>query len=394
MKKLIALLLALCMLFALCACGADSTPAAEPDSSAASGSEAPTTSAADDNDKTDDEVYTVSIQFSFPEESATGAKNVMAAIEEASGGRIQFEVYYSYSYVDAGDVVDALETNQLDIAALMPTEHASVFPLNGAMTALPLLNFPSWEASTQIYLSLLYGNEDMMAEFTDNGMVFWAGYMCPGYQFYSTKSVSETTPDLFNGYTVMCDQAQMQSFINSNKGGAISVFPTDYLSNLQNGVADALVQHVNCAYVFGCLDYVESAVFFGEGGFYNLPLVYAFSERFWNDLPEDLQAIFAEYADDMCYESHMSDEALYSNVAYPALLESAEVIVLDDKQIAAWQDAIAPVVDEAMVSISEDSPNAEAAYAQLKDMIANYDADSFRIGVNNFGLETVWGAAE
>ena len=385
MKKLIALFLALCMVFALCACGAkDDAPAAQAGSQAAADPAAPVNS---------DEVYTVSIQFSFPEESADGAKQVMSAIEEASGGRIQFEVYYSYSYVDAGDLVDALETNQLDIAGLMPTEHASVFPLNGAMTALPLMNYPDWEASTKIYLSMLYNNADMMAEFTDNGMVFWAGYMCPGYQLYSSKALTDVTPSVYNGLTVMCDNAQMQQFINQNKGGAISVFPPDYLSNLQNGVADTLVQHVNCAFVFGCFDYIDTAIFFGEGGFYNLPLVYAFSERFWNDLPADLQAIFAEYADDMCYASHMSDMGLYANVAMPALQASANIITLDDAQIAAWQDAIKPIVDSAMTDIAGDSPNAPAALEQLKTMIANYDAATFQIGTNNFGHETVWGSA-
>lgn len=382
MKKILALLLAALMLLALCACG-EKTENQPPDDGTG-------TAAAPADGKT----YNVSIQFSFPEESADGAKKVMQAIEEESGGRIKFDVYYSYSFVEAGDVIDALDTNQLDIAGFMPSEHPAVFPLNGAMMSLPLLNFPGWEASSQIWLSLLYNNEDMMAEFTNNGMVFWAGYMCPGYQFYSSKPVEDVTPSIFNGRTVMCDQAQMQSFINANKGGAISVFPPDYLSNLQNGVADTLIQHVCCAYVFGCFDYVKSAVFFGEGGFYNLPLAYAFSESFWNSLPADLQDIFARHAADMCYESHMSDEALYSNVAYPALQETADIIMLDESQIAVWQSAIAPIVDTAMASISVDSPNAFAAFDQLKGLIGSYDTASFRIGTNNFGYESVWGGGD
>ncbi len=379
MKKIITLLLALCMVLSLCACGGTSSSTGD-DSTAEA-----------DSSVSSDEVYTVSIQFTFPEESADGAKEVMEAIEEASEGRIQFEVYYSYSFVDAEDVVDALETNQLDIAGMMTSDHASIFPLTGAMMSLPLLNYPNWDASTQIYLSMLYNNEDMMAEFTDNSMVFWAGYMCPGYQFYSSKSLDELSPSVFSGLTVMCDNAQMQSFINQNSGGAISVIPTDYLTNLQNGVADTLIQHVNCAYVFGCFDYIETAIFFGEGGFYNLPLAYAFSETFWNSLPEDLQEIFMEYADDMSYASHMSDVALYENVALPALEEVTDIIVLDDEEIAVWQEAIAPIVESALEDIAGDSPNAMEAYEQLTTMIAEYDADTFEIGTNNFGYDTVWG---
>lgn len=337
----------------------------------------------------DDEVYNVSIQFSFPEESAAGALSVMEQIEEASNGRIHFETYYSYSFVDAGDVVDALETNQLNIAGFMPTEF-STFALNGRLTALPLMNYPSWEASSKIYLSMVYNNQDMLDEFTNNGLVFWAGYMCPGYQFYSTKEITDYTPNAFNGLTVMCDNSEMQTLINNYKGGAITAFTPDYLSNLQNGVADALVQHLNCAYVFGCLDYVKTAIFFGEGGFYNLPLVYCISEAFWDSLPEDLQAIFAEYADDFSKAGYESDLGLYENAAYPTLEEHAQIVVLDDDQITEWQDACTDIVANALEGITRDNAAAPEAYEQIKEMIANYDDATFEIGTNNFGIETEW----
>lgn len=246
-------------------------------------------------------------------------------------------------------------------------------------------------AACQIWLNLLYSNQDMMDEYTKNGMVFWGGYMCPGYQFYSSKEITDTTPSAFNGLTVMCDNAEMQSFINGNKGGAISVFPPDYLSNLQNGVADALVQHVNCAYVFGCFDYVKTAVFFGEGGFYNLPLAYCFSETFWDKLPEDLQDIFAKHASQLCYESYASDNGLYSNVAYPTLQEKANIITLDDAQIAQWQDAEKDIVDNSITEISKDNSAAQTVYEELKGLISGYDAGSFKIGTNNFGQEMNWG---
>lgn len=379
MKKFIALLLALAMVFSLCACGGN----------AASTTEAPATEAGS-SPATSDEVYTVSIQFSFPESSADGAKEVMAAIEEASGGRIKFEVYYSFSFVESADVPEALATNQLNIAAMNLNEYPSVFPLNGAMCSLPLLNYPSWEAANKIYLNMLYNTDEMMAEFTDNGMVYWGGYMMPGYQLYSTKELTDVTPAVFNGLTVMCDNSQMQSLINSNKGGSSTVIPTDYLTNLQNGVSDTLVQHVCCAYVFGCFDYVKSAIFFGEGGFYNLPLGYAFSESFWNSLPTDLQQIFMDYADDMCYKGYASDVALYDNVAYPTLAEKATITVLNDEQIAVWQEAIAPVVDGALAEIEKDSPTVTTVYQKLKDTIASYN-DDFKIGTNNFGIEAQWG---
>ncbi len=366
MKKLIALALTLCMVFALCTGFA---------------------AAADDT-------VTVTVQFSFPEESAQGALKVMKQMEEASGGRLKFENYFSFSFVDAADVPDALATGQLDLAGFNPAEHPAEMPLVGSMMSLPLLNFPGWTASSKILLSMLYSTPEMMQEFEDYGFMFYAGYMCPGYQFYSTKEITDLTPSAFNGLTVMCDQPEMAQFINQNKGGAISAFPPDYLTNLQNGVADALVQHVCCAFVFGCFDYVKSAVFFGEGGFYNMPLVYGMSQSFWDGLDDDIKQVFIDYADDFCYWSQMADEDLYNFAAYPALEANAEITVLDADQIAAWQEAIAPIVDAKMDEITAASPNAPEIFAKLKDMIANYDAETFEIGENNFGEEVVWAPAE
>ncbi len=382
MKKLLALLLALAMVLSLCACGgAEASTASAAEGTSAAGEAAPA-----------EDVHTVSIQLTFPEASAAGALEVLNAIEEASNGRIKFEIYYSFSFVESKDVPDALATNQLDIAGMNLAEYASIFPLNGAMCSLPLLNYPDWEAANKVWLNMLYSTPEMMDEFSNNSMVFWAGFMMPGYQLYSTKELTDLTPATFNGLTVMCDNAQMQTLINENKGGASTVIPPDFLTNLQNGVADTLVQHVCCAYAFGCFDYVKSAIFFGEGGFYNLPLGYAFSETFWNELPDDLKEIFMEYADDMCYKGYESDLALYANAAYPELEQKAtSITVLDEAQIAVWQEAMAPIVESSLADIEKDNANVRTVYQKLKDTIASYDAASFAIGTNNFGKEAVWG---
>ena len=384
MKKVIALLLALSMVFALCACGGSEATSAPAESAAAEASTEAAAPAADD-------VITVSIQLTFPEESAAGAKEVLAAIEEASGGRVKFEIYYSFSFVESADVPEALKTNQLDIAGMNLAEYPATFPLNGAMTSLPLLNYPGWEAANKIWLNTLFNSPEMQAEFTNNSMVFWAGYMMPGYQLYSSKELDDLTPAVFNGKTVMCDNAQMTELINANKGGASMVIPPDFLPNLQNGVADTLMQHICCAWAFGCFDYVKSAYFFGDGGFYNLPLGYAMSETFWNSLPEDIQAIFAEYSDDLCYKSYTSDLALYENVAYPDLEAKATITVLNDEQIAVWQEAMAPIVENAVQNIKKDNANVETILQQLKDNIASYDPANSALGTNTFGLEAKWG---
>lgn len=408
MKKLIALALAVFMVFSLCACsgGVDtavledileavkslqaSVDALAGGEAAAPAEEAPAEEAAEPAPAGDGKVYYVHIVYSFPEVSGDGAKKAMADVEEASGGRIQFDVDWQFGTYSPLEICSLLEKNEIDMATFNPAEHPAEMPLNGKLVCLPLLNYPGWEASTKIYLNLLFNNDAMMAEYTDNGMLFYAGYMMPGYQIYSTKEITDTTPALFDGLRVMVDQPQMNEFINANNGAASRVDVTDYTMNLSGGNQDTLVQHVNCAFAFQTFEYFKSAVFFGEGGFYSQPCVYGMSQTFWDSLPEDLQEIFMDYAAEFCYESQKADEALYDNAAYPSLAENADIIVLDDEEIAEWQDAIAPIVDAAVDEITADSPTAPEVLATLKDMIANYDADTFEIGANNFGREVIW----
>ncbi len=433
MKKVLSLALALVMVFSLCACGGsvdtakldellsslqslsaqiddlsaavlEGAPAAEAPAEAAPteaasaeeapaaeapAEEAPAEEAEEPAEIPDDAIY-VRLQFSFPEASAQGALEVMDEITKASGGRIQFETYYSFAKVPAEDVPEALASNRLDIAGFNPSEHPIEMPLNGSMMTLPLLNFPDWRACSQIYLAMLYSTDEMMAEYTDNGMYFYAGYMCPGYQIYSNKELTDTSPSVFSGLNVICDQPQMSQFIIQNGGGTDGAFPPEYLDKLARNTDDTLVQHVNCAYVFGCFDYAKSALFFGEGGFYNQPCVYGMSQDFWDNLDPELQQIFMDYASEFCYKSQTADEALYYNAAYPALEANAEITVLGDEEIAAWQEAIAPIVDAAVEDITAKSPNAPEILAKLKDMIANYDEATFEIGTNNFGLDANW----
>ena len=336
-----------------------------------------------------DDVVTVTIQYGYPAESAVEQDKVLDEMEEVSGGRLKFERYYSYSFVENGDVVDALGTNQLNVACFMPNEN-SQFTLNGRIVGLPLLNYPGWEAANKIYNYLIYNNEAVMKEFTDNDMVLWTGYICPGYQFYTTKELTDFTPAAFNGQTVMCDNVEMTQLINANQGGAITAFPTDYLSNMQNGVCEGLVQHANCAFVFGVFDYVKTAIFFGEGGFYNLPLCFGMSQIFWDGLDDDLKQIFIDYQDDFTKAQYYGDLGLYENAAIPTLEGNANVVVLDDAQIAEWQAACADIVAASVESLTADNAAVPDVYAQLKDLIANYDDATFTIGTTNLGNEFVW----
>ena len=365
MKKFLALILALVMIFALAACGGEKQPA-------------------DAGNKDDGKVYTVSLQYSFPEPNAGPLDAVLKQMEEESNGRLKFELYYSNAMFANADVLDALEANTLNIAGIMPVEYATL-QLNGRAMGIPFQGFESWQAANDIYLKALYAEDSiLMKEYTDAGLVFWAGSMCPGYQFYSVKEVKDLTPAIFNGLTMMTENAEMQTFIGQNGGAAIAAFPPDFYANLSNGVADGLMQHLNCATAFGVPDLVKSAVYFGEGGFYNYPIVYVMGQTFWDSLPEDLQQLFAKYSTVFAKASYDNDVNQYQGNIDAMLEKGVELIVLDEAQVAEWQTAFQPIVDNLLNEMGAD---AKAVYETLKAEIAVYDAATYKVGPNNFGVE-------
>lgn len=363
MKKLFALILALAMVFSLAACGGGDTQ---------QGSDS----------KDDGKVYTVSLQFSFPETNAGPLEEVLDQMEEASNGRLKFELYYSNSMIANADVVDALQSGTLNIAGMMPAEY-SILALNGRLSGVPFLGYESYEAANDIYLNVLWNNEDLMAEYTDNGLVLWAASMCPGYQLYTTTKIQEVTPALFSGLTIMTENPEMQSFISSNSGAAVAAFPPDFYANLSNGVCEGLVQHLNCLTAFGCVELVETAIFFGEGGFYNYPIVYCMGQGFWDSLPEDIQQIFIDYSVAYSAASFNNDKNQYEENLANMEAAGVNMITMSEAQIAEWQEAFQPVLNNLLSSLGNDA--AESVYQQFKDTIASYDAATFQVGENNFG---------
>lgn len=360
MKKLFALIMALVMVFSLAACGSS------------------------DSNATDDKVYTVSLQFTFPETNCAPLQAVLDEMEEASNGRLKFEVYYSSSMVANADIIDALQAGTLSVAGVMPAEH-SILQLNGRLSGVPFLGYESYEAANDIFLNVLWNNEDMLAEYSDNGLVLWAASMCPGYQFYTTTKIDEADPSLFAGLTIMTENAEMQSFVSSNGGASVAAYPPDFYANLSNGVCEGLVQHLNCLTAFGCVELIETAVFFGEGGFYNYPIVYCMGEDFWNSLPEDLQQIFIDYSAAYSAASFNNDKDQYDGNLANMEAAGVNMIMMTEAEIAEWQEAFQPVLTQLLSSMNNDA--AESVYQQFVDTIASYDADTFVVGANNFGVE-------
>ena len=150
MKKIIAMLLALVMVFALCACGAKEEPAAAPaEAPAAAPAETPAEAPAD---AATYEYPEMTIQFAhvnaIDQPIGVAVDKFAKLINERSGGKITIDVYPASSLYDQNGIYDALSLDNLDMGIGDVSGISNTIPAYG-LYALPML-YDSYDTMAKI----------------------------------------------------------------------------------------------------------------------------------------------------------------------------------------------------------------------------------------------------
>lgn len=355
MKKLIALLLALVMVFAVAACGGGNTDTGEANPNADDG-----------------KIYEINVNLTFPEVSASGFIKWCEEVTEATGGRLKFNNYYSYSLVALPDVVKGLQTGLVDMAAVTLYEYPSIFTLNGNVFGLPFLGWKDEASASEIYWEMMEECPELMAEYETLGLHYMSAYAMPGYNMFMTKADAMETPADLKGHKVITVSTAAQELLAANGGAPVSAGPTDYYSNLEKGVADSIISHINVLGAFGVApELIDKAVFFGDeySGAYMYMLGFVFSEDFWNTLPADIQAVLTEKAPllgQYCLEADMN----LSKVFIDKLDEAGvEKVILNDEQVKVWADALTGFTADELAEWGEINPATESIYETILEKI-------------------------
>ncbi|MBS5432337.1 MAG: TRAP transporter substrate-binding protein [Firmicutes bacterium] len=140
MKKTLAFVLALCMVFALCACGGNAPAKEEPTSEPAAGAAAP---AGDSSD----ELKPITIVFATPNANANieseYAQKWIAAVEEKSGGKITFDYTDSGALGNYEELLEGTVNGVYDMTITEPSYIATYVPESNLLS-LPML-YSSYE---------------------------------------------------------------------------------------------------------------------------------------------------------------------------------------------------------------------------------------------------------
>lgn len=280
MKRLLALLLSVVMVFALCACGQsapkaeEAAPAAEPEAAAP---------AADP----------IKIRIGHSDTTANlihiSLENFAAAVKEKTNGQVTVEIYAAEQLGSNAEMAEMVEMGNLDAMMLTAGQQASICPKFAAL-GLPFL-FSDYE---HVY-KVLDGEigQELLAGLEDHNMIQLAYWENGLRQITNSKRALNSPADL-EGLKIRTPEDAMTLAIFDAYGASAAplAFSELYLA-LQQGTFDgqenpvANIHANNFQDVQGYLAMVN---------YQYQPKNMVFSLSTWNKIPADIQAILLECA--------------------------------------------------------------------------------------------------
>jgi len=294
-RKIIAMLLALVMALALCACGGGSnnnTPDTTPNSDSSS---TDTTPKADDG-----KVYELVVQNHDPATSmcAQYLQDWTDLITEASDGRLTFIIYNGGALGTAGESCDLVLNGTADIAWTTCGMNPGRFSYSDVLLipGVSVNGNDSAKIAWELYNT---------SELVQNEWSYWKilSYSGGASRPFSTIGKKIESPSDFKGLRIRATTGTDISFTEACGATAMSFNITDTFENLEKHVADGVRDDWHAMKAFSMADVVDYTTnqTFGTG---HQCMIMNWDS--YNNLPDDLRAILDEYSGE--YAAKMAGE--------------------------------------------------------------------------------------
>lgn len=346
MKKIIALLLALVMVFALCACGSTSTPA----TSAAT--DAP---AAEDGDAVTYDNLSIILTCNGQSDTANdvmGANLFKQYIEEQSGGAISVTIYNN-DQLAGGDMTKGLELVvsgdvQIDIHS---TSIISSLDNRLMVSCLPW-TFSSYEECEEAFLDGT-GGEFVASVLAEHGLTY-LGALHNGFKAMTSSKCQITSPadlagqkirtpggDLWNGFWSALG-ASPQAMSWSEVYTAMQQGTVDGHDNSLSTIASANVQEVQHYITISNHTY-EAFTWFANTAWFD-------------GLSADTQELIRTCADQACRDANATIVANMDSIKESFINDyGCEVYELSEDEINVFKEAVADVTAQYAAEYGEEA---------------------------------------
>ena len=331
MKKVIALFLTLCMVFALCACGQEAEVAAP----------SPEETATADNDY-QNVTITVADIYNATTSQGQALDAFKQYIEEKSGGKVKIDIYHGGELGTEAETAVAMKEGSIDLAFSGTAGIGQYIPALAVFECFyAFKNIDQMvQAVTDLYDTL---DEAMMAE----GFKLVGCYYDGPRQILSNKEITNIG-DL-NGLKLRAPGSSIYvNSITALGANAIAMPLGDVYTALQTGAIDAYE---------GTFDLMVNQSFYEQGKYIIMeshvyqPLFINYNLANWNKLNASTQALVLEAID---YSEEVQMKAYLEGLeSYEKTLKDAGLTFLELTDRDKWAEAVAPASEEYAASYGE-----------------------------------------
>ncbi len=338
MKKLLALLLALVMIFSLVACGkteAPAEPAPAPAEPAAP--EAPAEPAGPEYTEIELKLGTSSAEGSLVANTLVEFGNKLS---EATGGKVSVVVYPGSVLGSTAEMLQNTQLGTLDLAVQQPGGLADMGAKKMTLLTLPYL-IKDYDTLIDVLFSDI--GDELLQDITDNleGLIGF-GYLPDGGRCYFTTKPIRALDDI-KGLKIRMQSFAIDSDAATTLGfSATPVNMNELYSSIDSGVVDGAensISTIDGSKFYEVIDYVTL-----DNHIFNLPVMMV-SEATWSKLSDDTKAIMKEVWDENILNYYVpaltetQDEMLKKFEEY-----GVEIIELQDYD--KWVEAVQPIWDK------------------------------------------------
>lgn len=268
MKKALALLLALVMIFALTACGKTGTEEAKKD---------------------DGKVYELTLSMHDPKTTANAVyiQSWIDKVAEATDGKVKITLYDNATLSAATDIGDNVKAGAVDIGWLYTSYYAGQFPLSDVIN-LPMQGFGDPIVSTNVLWNLAEKYDEVEGEWGDFKLLMLYGN--PGMILCTADSPITTKADLA-GRVIRCPAGGITDVLTAWGASPITMAPPDLYEAVEKN-------NIN-GYIFepaGICNFSleEITNYYTDYPLYDGPFALIMNKDQWNALPEEYQKAIDE----------------------------------------------------------------------------------------------------
>ncbi|GAK00750.1 TRAP transporter solute receptor, unknown substrate 3 [Geomicrobium sp. JCM 19055] len=306
----------------------------------------------------------------------------MEDVEERTDGKVVFDSYTSRELVPTNEELQALRNGTIDIAApLWPLYDPKRFPLT-EVTVLPLLESDTVIAA-RAFADLIYSEEPI----TDDGKTFTEleygekdlkviPYSPTQQYVMSTKDYPLETVEDFRQASLRSPTRIHEIFAGKIGVNSVSIPSADMFDAINRGAFEGAFFSVADWTGYGMqevFNYTLEGINLGH-----FSGVWAMTEENWNSLPEEVQQIMVETAEDHLDSSGQIWEDRAIEIREEALNKGAEFVHLEDIDEDAQQYLINGMVDTWHTWIDEHERNglpAREVAILWRDLIIKHGGD-------------------